>query len=294
MIAVADELHFGRAAERLGLQQSALSQLIARLEDQLGFRLFDRSSHHVRITPEGERMLGAARDALDALQAAEATAAEIGAGRAGVLRLAATEGLREELSLILQRFHEDHPRVEVRVVAMATPEKLRALLDGGLDAALFRGALSIEGIDTLELWRERLVAVMSRRHPLADGADASIRELANYPVILASGERSPWAREHAERLFAGAGARPVPGPAYSTLQETLAMIAGSEAWTIVHRSVAEHEGSISVVARPLPGPDAEGPVCLAWRSLDAGPVARALVATVSALKRAGAFGVHPS
>jgi DNA-binding transcriptional LysR family regulator len=151
VVAVAEELHFGRAAERLGVQQSALSQLIARLEDQLGFLLFDRSSHHVRITPEGERMLAVARDVLRALDTAEAVAAQLGAAGSGTLRLAATEGVREELGLVLQRLHEQHPRVDVRVVALQTPAKLQALRDGGLDAALFRGAPRAEGIDTMEL-----------------------------------------------------------------------------------------------------------------------------------------------
>ena len=293
LVAVGEELHFGRAAERLRLQQSALSQLIARLKDQLGFLLFDRSSHHVRITPEGERMLAVARDVLRALETAEDVAAEIGAGGSGTLRLAATEGVREQLGLIVQRFREDHPGVDVRVVAMPTPAKLQALLDGGLDAGLFRGAPRVEGIDTLELWRERLVAVVSRSHPLADGRNVSIAELAPYPVILASRERNPWAREHAERLFAGAGATPLLGPSYSTLQETLAMIAGSQAWTIVHRSVAEQESSASVLSRSLPDPDAEGPVSLAWRRLNTGPVARAFVATVGELRREGAFESRP-
>jgi LysR substrate binding domain len=139
--------------------------------------------------------------------------------------------LAQDRSFILQCFHEHHPGVDVRVVARETPTKLQGLLDGGLDSALLRAAPRVAGVDTLELWRERLVAVMSRRHPLADGADASIAELARYPVILASRERNPWAREQAERLFADAGVAPVLGPMYSTLQETLAMIARSEAWT---------------------------------------------------------------
>jgi DNA-binding transcriptional LysR family regulator len=262
LVAVGEELHFGRAAERLGLQQPALSQLIGRLEDQLGFLLFDRSSHHVRITSEGERMLVVARDVLAALQRAEELVGEIGAGAAGVLRLGATERVREQLSLMLERFHDGHPGVEVRVAAMETQAKLQGLLDGELDAALVRSTPSFPGIDILELWRERLVAVLSRRHPLADSAEVSLGELAAYPVILASAERNRWAREHAERLFAGVGATPVLGPAYSTLQEALAMIAGSNAWMIVHASVAEREGSASVVSRLLRDPAAEGPVSL--------------------------------
>src|ERR1700752_786766 len=101
LLAVGEELHFGRAAERLGLQQSALSQLVRRMEDRLGFLLFDRSSHHVQLTPEGERLLGVARDALAAMTRVDEAASEIAAGFSGTLRLGATEGVREQLHVVL-------------------------------------------------------------------------------------------------------------------------------------------------------------------------------------------------
>jgi DNA-binding transcriptional LysR family regulator len=167
LVAVGEELHFGRAAERLGMQQSALSQLVRRLEERVGFPLFDRSSHHVRLTVEGERMLMVARDALAALGRVDDVAVEIAAGASGTLRLGTTEGVRDQLHLILERFRERYPDVEVRLLTLRMTEKVRGLLDGELDAALVRAASRIEGLDILELWRERLVAVLSRRHPLA-------------------------------------------------------------------------------------------------------------------------------
>ena len=149
------------------MQQSALSQLVRRLEERVGFPLFDRSSHHVRLTVEGERMLMVARDALAALGRVDDVAVEIAAGASGTLRLGTTEGVRDQLHLILERFRERYPDVEVRLLTLRMTEKVRGLLDGELDAALVRAASRIEGLDILELWRERLVAVLSRRHPLA-------------------------------------------------------------------------------------------------------------------------------
>jgi DNA-binding transcriptional LysR family regulator len=296
LLAVGEELHFGRAAERLGMQQSALSQLVRRMEDQLGFLVFDRSSHHVRLTGEGERMLIVARDALAALVRVDELAAEIAAGSSGTLRLGTTEGVRDQLHAILERFHEHHSDVEVRLFAMRTSEKVRALLEGELDAALMRAADKIEGLDLLELWSERLVAMLSRRHPLAGSDRLSIGELSVYPVIFNRADRNPWAHDQTMRMFAAAGVEPVVGPPYTTLREAVALITGSQAWMLARGSVAEQEGSALLVSRPLVDPSAVGRVNLAWRTVDTGPVARSLVAVVSALRRDGAFepraGVH--
>lgn len=296
VVALGEELHFGRAAERLGLQQSALSQIIRRIEDRLGFKLFDRSSHHVRVTAEGEQILSVAHDVLAALGRAEEVASEIAAGRSGSLRLGTTPGIYERLYQILERFHERHADVEVRLEAMHAPAKLRALLAGELDAALLRAAGHVDGIDMLELWKERLVVMLSRRHPLAACEELSIAELSTYPVMLASLARNRWAREHLESLFASADVEPSLGAPYTTLQETLAMVARSQSWTIVASPVAARESSASVVSVALTDAHAMVPVSLAWPSVGAGPVARALVSEVSSLRRAGAFesdlGVH--
>jgi DNA-binding transcriptional LysR family regulator len=224
VLAVAEELHFGRAAERLGLQQSALSQLVRRLEEQLGFSLFDRSSHHVRVTHEGEQILAAAREVLAALRRAEELAGDIATGRSGRLRMGTTPGVYERLYLILERFHARHAGVEVQLTTTHTAAKLRALLAGELDVALVRGARGVEGIDMLELWRESLAVMLSRRHPLADREQLSIVELAPYPVRLVSREHNRWAREHYESLFADAGAEPLLGIQGTTLQESLAIV----------------------------------------------------------------------
>jgi DNA-binding transcriptional LysR family regulator len=102
-------------------------------------------------------------------------------------------------------------------------------------------------------------------------------------------ERNPWAADQVEGMFAAAGAELVLGPAYDSLRGAVAMIAGSQAWMVVRGSVAAQERSALLVSRPLTDPTAVGRVSLAWRSLDTGPVARALVSVVSALRREGSF-----
>lgn len=295
VLAVAEELHFGRAAERLGFQQSALSQLIRRVEERLGFLLFDRSSHHVRVTAEGQQIVSVARDALAALGRADELAGDIAAGRLGRLRIGTTAGACEQLYLILGRFHDRRPAVEVRLSRMDAPAKLRALLTGEIDVAFVRGpAAGAEEIDVLELWQERSVVMLSRRHALAARDELSIAELSPYPVMLASRERHRRTREYVDKLFAAAEVEPVLGPPYTTLEEALAFVACTSAWTIVASSVAARERSASVVSIPLRDPDAVVPVSLAWPSVGAGPLARALVGDVNSLRREGAFESVPS
>jgi hypothetical protein len=99
-------------------------------------------------------------------------------------------------------------------------------------------------------------------------------------------------------MFAAAGAELLLGPAYGSLREAVAMIAGSQAWMVVRGSVAAQERSALLVSVPLTDPTAVGRVSLAWRSLDSGPVTRALVSVVSVLRREGSLeplgGVHES
>jgi DNA-binding transcriptional LysR family regulator len=234
-------------------------------------------------------MLPVARDVLAALRRAEELAAEIASGRSGTLRLGTTDSGDEQLQLILERFRERHHDVDVRLVAMHSEAKLRALLAGDLDVALLRASPSVEGIEMLELWRENLTVMLSRRHPLARCPEMSISRLADYPVMLAPREWNQWARQQAEALFARAGVEPLLGRPYTTLKETLAMVAGSEAWTMVAGSVAARESSALVVSRPLREARAVGAMSLAWRRVDPTPLAGAFRAVVSTLKREGAL-----
>jgi hypothetical protein len=138
--------------------------------------------------------------------------------------------------------------------------------------------------------------MLSRRHPLAGSDRLSIGELSVYPVIFNRADRNPWAHDQTMRMFAAAGVEPVVGPPYTTLREAVALITGSQAWMLARGSVAGQERSALLVSRPLVDPSAVGRVKLAWRTVDTGPVARSLLAVVSALRREGAFepraGVH--
>jgi LysR family transcriptional regulator, benzoate and cis,cis-muconate-responsive activator of ben and cat genes len=144
-IAVAEELHFGRAAERLNIAQPPLSRQIAQLETELGVLLIDRSRNQIRLTQAGEVMLVRARDVLDRLDSAYREVSLVGKGGAGRLRIAfvgsATHGV---LPNLIKSYRSHYPKVELALSAMNNAELKHALIQREIDIAIARPSLGDE------------------------------------------------------------------------------------------------------------------------------------------------------
>ncbi|MET9652562.1 LysR family transcriptional regulator [Streptomyces sp. NPDC006460] len=181
VIAVAETNSFTRAAERCLVVQSALSHQVARLERELGARLFERTSRRVRLTPAGEAFLPAARQCLEA---AERAAAEVAAA-VGVVRGRLAVGLiptvtAVDIAAALRDFHERYPDVRITLRVGASDELTHQVEEGDLDVA-FLGlptTARLDGVDSRELARDRLVAVVAPGHPLAGETAVDLRRLA--------------------------------------------------------------------------------------------------------------------
>ncbi|MEV0146091.1 MULTISPECIES: LysR family transcriptional regulator [unclassified Nonomuraea] len=186
VVAVAETGGFTRAAERCLVVQSALSHQIARLERELGARLFDRTSRRVSLTPAGEAFLPAARQALDAADRARAeVAAAAGEIRGrlaiGVIPTVAAVDLPREL----KDFHARHPRVRVTLRTGTSEELTERVRQGGLDVA-FLGlprAGRPKGVRARELARGELVAVVAPGHPLTGQDGVDLRRLAEETFV---------------------------------------------------------------------------------------------------------------
>ncbi|MFJ9611611.1 LysR substrate-binding domain-containing protein [Kitasatospora sp. NPDC101176] len=254
-VAVAEELHFGRAAERLLLGQPAVSQQVRRLERELKVELFDRSPRYVRLTPAGERFLPAARDVLSAEGAARALAADLAAP--AVLRLGTVTGLGERLDRILDAYQLRAPRVRVELHAAPVRDRLARLADGRLDAAFVRGAVPDDSPDLRFLpgWQDELVIALPARHPLAGQPVVELAELADLPLRMTERRNHPALVDLVTEACARAGFRPVPGPAHTTFQDTLAAIGtGAPMWTVVYAANARMTNARRVVFRPCRTP----------------------------------------
>jgi DNA-binding transcriptional LysR family regulator len=272
-VAVADELHFGRAAERLGVVQPTVSQLVRRLERELRVVLFERSSHHVALTGAGNKLLPAARRTLSAADEIAAIGSALVQGEQGELRVGTTEGMGANLNLLLERFAEQRPQVNIHLQAIHTPDKLRSVRDGELDVAFVPAPVDGSGLRVDELWSEPLRAVLPARHPLAARATLSLRDLASLPIVLAPRSTNPGMHDQLLALCRAGGLEPRPGPPLVSVQDALATISTGAAWTLLTVSNAPRD-TRGVAVRALSDPAAHASVALAWRAAGASPHAR--------------------
>ncbi|GAA4832572.1 LysR family transcriptional regulator [Kitasatospora terrestris] len=267
-VAVAEELHFGRAADRLLLGQPAVSQQVRRLERELKVELFDRSPRHVRLTAAGERFLPAARDVLAAEAAAAVLAAELASPAARVLRLGTITGLGGRLDRILDAYQRHAPDVRVELHALPVRERLALLADGRLDAAFVRGGIpeSTADVRCLPLRPDELVVALPARHPLAARPVLDLADLAALPLRLTERRNHPALVDLVLAACHDAGFQPVPGPVTSTLQDTLAAIGtGTPMWTVVYAANARLTSHPRIAFRPLRGGALALPVAIAVR-----------------------------
>ncbi|MGC4938653.1 LysR family transcriptional regulator [Kribbella sp. DT2] len=232
-VTVAEELHFGKAAERLDIVQPAVSQQVARLERELGLRLFDRSSRRVALTGDGERMLREARAVLAAADRATTVAGELAAGQAGVFRIGTSPGLRDRLERGLAVLRSSSPGIEIKLSSRPPAEQLQALRSGELDVAFIRGAVTSRSLRAIPLWDEPLSVLVPAEY--RSGGELKLIDLAELPLRLPP--RSDDAALHATIHAAcrTAGFDPVPGRPIDSLDDAIVeMTNGSPAWTVLY------------------------------------------------------------
>jgi DNA-binding transcriptional LysR family regulator len=187
-VAVAEELHFGRAAARLRMTQPPLSRQIQKLEQFVGARLLERNNRGVALTTAGSAFLTEARRLLAAADAAPDVARRVAAGSAGVVRIgftaASTFGtLGEVLNLIAAEL----PDVAMGLREMVTRDQVAALLTGEIDLGLARPPFDTETFESRLLHREALLAALPVEHPLTRvGRPLGAADLAGEPVIMHS------------------------------------------------------------------------------------------------------------
>ncbi|MGH4031215.1 LysR family transcriptional regulator [Actinomycetota bacterium Odt1-20B] len=268
-LAVAEELHFGRAAERLRIVQPTVSQQIRRLEREVGLDLFERTTRSVRLTPAGEVFLPHARALVEAERAGLAAMAALRSEEEAVLRIGTNVGLGVRLDRLLDDLAERAPQLAVELVGVPAADRLQKVRDGELDAAFIRGLARSPGLDLLPVWRDPLVAALPASHPLAAADRVALADLAGLPLRIAPREANP----HLVDLIVGAcreaGFEPVMGPAFSafsTDQDTLASIGtGRPSWTVFYASKAETVPTPRTAFRPFTPPVPTAQMFLAVR-----------------------------
>ncbi|GAA4657802.1 MULTISPECIES: LysR family transcriptional regulator [Amycolatopsis] len=215
-VTVAEELHFGRAAERLHIVQPAVSQQVARLERELGVRLLNRSSRTVRLTDAGERVLEAAREALLAVERVRGAAVA-----SKTLRIGTAPGLGARLERGVEALRAYRPELDVVLVDLPVAERVQALRRGELDLALSRGMLCGHGIRVIPAWSEPLRVVVSARHPLAGREAVSLADFAEFALRLPPRQADPALHEAVVEALRDGGFSPRVGRPAGTVQDML-------------------------------------------------------------------------
>ncbi|MFD2414751.1 LysR family transcriptional regulator [Amycolatopsis pigmentata] len=260
-VTVADELHFGRAAERLHIAQPAVSQQIARLERELGVRLLDRSPRRVRLTAAGYRVLDAARRTLAAADQVRAAAEQV----MTTVRIGTAAGLTARLERGIDSLRERAPEFDVVLVDLPVDARLNALRQGELDLALVRGVRSAPGLTVLPTWTERLFAVVSQHHPAADRGAVALTELADDTLRLPARKHDPPLHDAVGLALHDTGLCPRAGRPTGTLQDTIVEV-GSDprSWTVLGADQVAEIRSTRVRCIPLkPGVTIAGSVVVA-------------------------------
>ncbi len=256
-LTVAEELHFGRAAERLHIVQSAVSQQIRRLERELGLSLFERSTRTVRLTEAGRRLRWHAERILADVAQAQAAVDDLRTARAATVRLGTSTGLGARLDAILDDFSRRMPAAGLELVTATSTDRVRRVRSGDLDAAVLRG-LPVDDADVelIPLWRDPLVAAIPARHELAVHGDVELAALAGLPLRLVSRARNPQLHDVVVGCCQEAGFTPTFADEFTTDQDTLAAIGfGPPSWTVYYAAQTRQIASPGVVFRPLRSPE---------------------------------------
>lgn len=208
VLAVAETASFTRAAERCHIVQSALSHQVARLEKELGARLFDRTSRRVRLTAAGEAFLPAARQALEAAERARAEVAAATGEIRGKLTVGSIPTVAAvDLPAMLRDYRRRYPHVRISLRAGSSERLVEHVREGRLDAA-FLGVppgFRPQGVRDKELAHGRHVAVVAPDHPLATEDEVDLRSLADEVFVdFADGSA---ARAQSDQAFAAVGLR---------------------------------------------------------------------------------------
>lgn len=238
-VAVAEELHFGRAAERLDMAQPPLSRQIAQLEKDLDVKLFDRSRAQIRLTPAGDVLLDRARQILEQLDSTFREVTRIGQGSAGRLRIAfvgsASHGV---LPILIKSYRSHYPDVDLALSAMNNADLERALVQREIDIAVARPSLTFEEFRSVELHREPLVLAMPDNSPLNTSDPVALKDTASETFILYPRRPRPSFADHILGVLNTEGITPRETIFAQDYQTAISLVSVGVGLSIVPESVS--------------------------------------------------------
>ena len=207
-VAVADELNFTRAAERLGVSQQVLSEQIRRLEDELGLQVFDRTTRQVWVTSHGRQILDEARAVVGAADALRDRARRLASAQAGVVRLGYSRSTAFDTAPLVSAVTEARPELRVEVREVPGRQLPQAVRDGDVDVALSRWADDTDQLFAHTLRRLRSGVILRAGDALAGRAEVALGDLAGRSLVMHRREDAPARHDATLAACAEAGVEP--------------------------------------------------------------------------------------
>jgi DNA-binding transcriptional LysR family regulator len=263
-VAVAEELHFGRAATRLSIVQPSLSQQIHQLEDELGFPLLYRTKRSVELTDAGKVFLTEAQHVLAQVREAKRTAQRAYRGEVGRLVVGyISSSTYDLLPMMLRVYRERFPDVEVALRELTTQEQLRALEREYIQVGLLRLPISAPMVNVEVVRREPIVCVLPEEHPLAMRERIAVSLLAEEPFVLQSSQRGGGYYAQLMKLCLASGFIPNVIQEVTEMHTIVSLVAAGMGVSLVPLS-AQNIRSQGVVYRELEGTATLTEMAVAW------------------------------
>lgn len=275
-LAVAEELHFGRAAAKQQMAQPPLSRLIRQLERQIGAKLFDRSTRHVAITAAGKALIGPAQELVRVSEQAHQSVREALEGETGHVRLGfAGASINRKVGELTRLVRSVRPGLMVELSSSQFSHLgLERVLEGSLDLVIGRWDFLPAEIDSSVIAREQVMVVLPTNHPLTAHSAVSMAQLKNDPWIVLPGGAGSALPGRLTSLAMAAGFVPKVEQTAPDSWTQLILVGAQMGCALSLDSVRDNISVDGVVFRPLVEADSPLEVRMIWRRTDASPALR--------------------
>lgn len=251
-LAVAEELRFARAAERLHIEQSPLSRAIKELEEELGVALFARTTRSTRLTRAGKLFLEHVRRVFIALDQARDSVKSAANGFHGQLRVALSDGITpSRLPTLLALCRQEEPEVEIRFFEVPLSQQIKGLHDDLYDVGFAQTDEVGDGIATMPAWHDTLMVAVPARHPLLVYKRIPLEELLRYPLVLCDPQVCEGHAKHVDRVLRRADMEPLIAERVVSCDLMMALVSAGFALGLTGAAHIHASREPGVVARPL-------------------------------------------
>ncbi len=251
-LAVAEELHFARAAERLHIEQSPLSRTVKELEEELGVVLFARTTRSTRLTRAGKLFLEHVRRVFTALEQARDSVKAATNGFHGQLRVALSDGITpSRLPTLLALCRQEEPEVEIRFFEVPLSQQIMGLQEDLYDIGFTQSDDVGDGIIAIAAWSDPLMVAVPARHPLLAHKRIPLDELLRYPLVVCDPQVCEGPAKHIDRILRRSDIEPMIAERVGSCDLMMALVSAGFALGIAGATRIAANRELGVVGRPL-------------------------------------------